>query len=96
MYFEHITKSQGKELEAAVSADLILFAENWFLNPKVWRAYGARKREAIRKAHNNSDTLYGDGEGYYWSNKKANMPWWEHLKVPNRHQLNLFHHRPIE
>lgn len=87
-YFQHLRTTQGRELEAAVSAELILFSENWFLNPKVWTGYGARKQEAILTAFDNfSRMLSGQ---YSWLDKSESTPWYEYLKIPNRHQLNLF------
>ena len=87
-YFQHLRTTQGKELEAAVSAELILFSETWFLNPKVWTAYGARKQEAILAAFSNiPEMLSGQ---YNWLDKSERTPWYEYLKIPNRHQLNLF------
>ena len=87
-YFEHIHAAQGRGLEEAVSAELILFSENWFLNPKVWGAYGIKKREAILTAFTNFEELMS-GQ-YNWLDKSDKTPWYEYLKIPNRHQLNLF------
>ena len=87
-YFEHLRTTQGKELEAAVSAELILFSENWFLSPRVWAAYGAKKQEAILSAFNNLREMQS-GQ-YSWLDKGDKTPWYEYLKIPNRHQLNLF------
>ena len=88
LYFEHLRTAQGKELEAAVSVDLLLFSENWFLSPKVWAAYGAKKQEAIITAFTNfPEMLSGQ---YSWLDKNEGTPWYEYLKIPNRHQLNLF------
>ena len=88
LYFQHLRTTQGRELEAAVSAVLILFSENWFLNPRVWTAYGTKKQEAILTAFNNfSEMLSGQ---YSWLNKSEGTPWYEYLNLPNRHQLNLF------
>ena len=91
LYFNHIRTAQGKELEEAVSAELILFSENWFLSPKVWTAYGAKKQEAILTAFANySEMLSGQ---YSWLDKKESTPWYEYLNIPNRHQLNLFRYK---
>lgn len=46
-YFLHIKEAYERELEVAVSAQLIQFCERWFLNPKVWDEYNKAKREAI-------------------------------------------------
>ena len=88
LYFQHLSTTQGRELEEAVSAELILFSENWFLSPRVWDAYGTKKQEAILTAFGNySEMLEGR---YSWLDKEESTPWYEYLKVPNRHQLNLF------
>ena len=88
LYFQHLSTAQGRELEEAVSAELILFSENWFLSPRAWDAYGTKKQEAILTAFGNySEMLEGR---YSWLDKKESTPWYEYLNVPNRHQLNLF------
>ena len=87
-YFQHLRTTQGRELEAAVSAELILFSENWFLSPRVWNAYGAKKREAILSAFDNFARMLS-GQ-YSWLDKSERTPWYEYLEIPNRHQLNLF------
>ena len=56
-YFSHFGKTNGRELQAAISAELIYFGENWFLHPKVWAAYGKTRREAIADAFNNVEEL---------------------------------------
>ena len=87
-FFIHLEKAQGQELEAAVSAELILFGENWFLNPRAWNGYGTRKQQAILKAYDNFEAL---NEGRYsWWDKDPKIPWHQYLEIPNRHQLNLF------
>ncbi len=87
-YFQYLRSVQGRELEEAVSAELILFSENWFLSPSVWNAYGAKKQEAILTAFANfPEMLSGQ---YSWLDRKESTPWYEYLNVPNRHQLNLF------
>ncbi len=86
-YFSHLNKVQGGELEAAVSAELILFGENWFLSPQAWLGYGIRKQEAILKAYDNFQETH---EGKYsWWDKDPRIPWYEYLGIPNRHQINL-------
>ena len=91
LYFNHIRTAQGRELEEAVSAELILFSENWFLSPKVWAAYGAKKQEAILTAFANFSEMQS-GQ-YSWLDKNESTPWYEYLKIPNRHQLNLFRYK---
>ncbi len=91
LYFNHIRTAQGKELEEAVSAELILFSENWFLSPKVWTAYGAKKQEAILTAFANFSEMQS-GQ-YSWLDKKESTPWYDYLNVPNRRQLNLFRYK---
>ena len=87
-YFNHIRKLNGKELEAAISSELILFGENWFLNPRVWSAYGAKKQGAIVSAYNNINELTSGN--YKWWDKGEKLAWYEYLNIRNRHQLNLF------
>lgn len=87
-YFRHFGEVDGRELQAAVSAELIYFGENWFLHPKVWSAYGERKREAIVEAYDNFKELIA-GE-YAWWDRDPKTPWYKYLGVTNRHQLNLF------
>ena len=87
-YFQHLQTAQGRELEEAVSATLIFFSENWFLSPRVWTAYGAKKQEAILTAFDNFSEMLS--AQYSWLDKKESTPWYEYLNIPNRHQLNLF------
>ncbi len=87
-YFNHFKETDGRELQAAVSAELIFFGENWFIHPIVWSAYGERKQEAIVDAYYNFKELIG-GE-YAWWDRGPKTPWHKYLKVTNRHQLNLF------
>ena len=87
-YFRHLRTVQGKELEAAVSAELIVFCENWFLAPKVWAAYRTKKQEAIRTAYDNISELLS--HRYGWVDKDDKATWYEYLELSNRHQLNLF------
>ena len=91
-YFNHIREVQGRELEAAISAELILFSENWFLRPAIWEGYGQKKQEAIVVAYNNFEQMLSGG--YNWLDKPTNTPWYEYLEVPNRHQINLFSYNP--
>lgn len=87
-YFMHLKEVNGKELEAAVSAELIYFCENWFLNPRVWDSYNREKQDAIVSAYNNIPELIS-GQ-YAWRDKKERAPWYEYMNIPNRHQINLF------
>ena len=87
-YFDHFEEVNGKELEAAVSAELIFFCENWFLHPKVWDSYGHKKRLAIETSYQNFMELqFGK---YQWSDKSDKMTWYDFLDIGNRHQINLF------
>ena len=87
-FFRHLREVDGRELQAAVSAELLFFGENWFLNPTVWEAYGKTRQEAILEAYDNVEELL-TGQ-YDWLNRPANTPWFKHMRVTNRHQLNLF------
>lgn len=87
-YFRHLREVDGRELQAAVSAELIFFGENWFLNPKVWEAYGKTRQQAILEAYDNLEELL-TGQ-YDWLKRPAHTPWYKHMRVTNRHQLNLF------
>ena len=87
-FFSHLREAHGRELEEAVSAELILFCENWFLHPKVWNSFSNTKRKAILDSYDNIDRLM---EGsYQWQDKRPSTKWHAHINVPNRHQLNLF------
>ena len=87
-YFTHLIELQGRELEAAISAQLILFHENWFISPLAWKGYGKRKQEAVLNAYYNFDKMLTGGYSYLDTDQK--IPWYEHLDLPNRHQINLF------
>ena len=87
-YFAHLKEVNGKELEAAVSSELIYFCESWFLNPKVWASYNKKKQEAIMSAYGNFMELVSGK--YAWWDKKAKTSWHEYMNIPNRHQINLF------
>ena len=87
-YFTHLGELQGKELEAAISAEIILFCENWFLSPKVWKGYGEKRQQAILAAYNNLLELVS-GQ-YSWMDRSDRTPWHKYVKLPNRHQINLF------
>ena len=87
-FFNHIEKANGAELQQAVSAELLMFCENWFINPKIWEIYGKKRQEAIKKTYDNVDGLL-DGR-YRWANKRKNDTWYEHLEIGNRQQVNLF------
>ena len=71
-----------------MSAELILFCENWFLDPKVWAAYGTKKQEAMLTAYDNISELLS--HRYSWVDKDDKTTWYEYLNISNRHQLNLF------
>ncbi len=87
-FFGHIATTNGTELQAAVSAEIILFSENWYINPFVWDAYGQKRQQAILTAYDNFDELMaGD---YDYAAKEPRQPWYDFLGVPNRHQINLF------
>ena len=87
-YVNHFRETNGRELQAAISAELIYFGENWFIHPKVWFAYGKRKQAAITDAYNNfEEMLIGN---YKWLDKEPRTPWYKYMGVSNRHQLNLF------
>ena len=87
-YFSHLKNLNGRELTAAISAELICFCENWFLSPKVWESYGDTKRKAINDAFNNTwELLRGE---YSWVDKDEKEKWYDYIKIPNRHQINLF------
>ena len=87
-YFSHFRKLNGQELEEAVSAELIVFCENWFLHPKVWKSFSRSKQNAILSSYDNTDQLI---EGsYQWHGKKQNTKWYEAIGIPNKHQINLF------
>lgn len=90
--FSHFREVNGRELEAAVSAELILFGENWFVHPKVWDSYSFKKKESILRAFDNSEELATGGHG--WRLRKPDEPWYKFLQIPNRHQLNLFQYNP--
>ena len=87
-YIGHIATTNGAELQAAVSTEIILFGENWYISPSVWEAYGPKRQAAILAAYDNFDELIaGD---YNYSAKEPSQPWYDFLGVPNRHQINLF------
>ena len=87
-FFGHIATTNGAELQAAVSAEIILFSENWYINPSVWDAYGQKRQQAILTAFDNFDELIaGD---YDYAAKEHRQPWHDFLGVPDRHQINLF------
>jgi hypothetical protein len=87
-FFAHLNKVNGKELEEAISAELILYCENWFLHPKVWDSLSRTRRDAILRAYDNIDQLMTGS--IHWQSKKPSTRWFEHINLPNRHQLNLF------
>ena len=87
-YFRHFNGAQGTELQAAVSAELILLCENWFLNPRVWGSFSRAKRSAIIEAFNNLEDLRTGR--YVWRDRADESSWHEYLNLGNRHQINLF------
>jgi len=90
-YFKHFKEVQGEELQAAVSAELIIFCENWYLNPRVWESFSQTRKSAIAAAYDNMTDLWS-GE-YVWRDRPNGMPWFEYLNLRNRQQLNLFRHK---
>ena len=90
-YFKHFKEVQGEELQAAVSAELIIFCENWYLNPRVWESFSQTRKSAIAAAYDNLADLWS-GE-YVWRDRPDGIPWFEYLNLRNRHQLNLFRHK---
>lgn len=90
-YFQHFKEVAGKELEAAVSAQLIGFCENWFLSPRVWGSYHDPKKDAIVSAYTNIERLFA---GRYKWVQRGKRTWYEFMDIPNRHQINLFKYDP--
>ena len=84
-FHRHIIQAGGKSLEEAVSAELILFSENWIVNPAIWYKYGYKRQEAITKAYNNFPALLAEKYTFMGSG-----PWWEECGISNRRQINLF------
>ena len=82
---QHIIQANGKSLQEAVSAELILFSENWVVNPETWDKYGHKRQVAITEAFNNFPELFEEKYTFTESG-----PWWEQCAIPNRHQINLF------
>ena len=87
-YFRHFNEIQGDELQAAVSAELIIFGENWYLNPRIWRSFRRAKQDAITDAYNNFAELQAGR--YVWHDREDGRPWFEYLYLSNRHQINFF------
>ena len=87
-YFHHFNNVQGEELQAAVSAELVIFCENWFLNPRIWRSFSRAKQTAIIEAYNNIAELHAGR--YTWQDREDGAPWFEYLNLSNRHQINFF------
>ena len=87
-FFQHIRGLNGKALAEALSAELILFCENWFLNPTVWKSFPSEKQSAIQAAFDNTDDLRSEKIKY--NQVPKNQKWHEFLDIQNRHQLNLF------
>ena len=86
--FSHLREVNGRELEEAVSAELIRFCENWFLHPKVWTSFSKTKQDAILRSYDNIDRLIQGP--HQWHDKSPNTKWYEHIDLPNWHQINLF------
>ncbi len=87
-YFQHFNEVQGHELQEAVSAELILLCENWFLSPKVWKSFSSAKQAAITDAYDNTRELLSGQYG--WHDRPDDTPWFEYLQLSNRKQINLF------
>lgn len=87
-YFSYLKSLNGRELTAAISADLILFCENWFLHPKIWKSYGSTKQKAIATAFDNFYELHTGKYNSQDIDKKEK--WHAYTYIPNRHQINLF------
>ncbi len=87
-YFQHSNEVQGRELQEAVSAELILLCENWFLSPRVWTSFSATKQAAIIDAYDNTRELLSGQYG--WHDRTDDTPWFEYLNLGNRRQINLF------
>ena len=92
-YFQHFNEVQGEELQAAVSAELIIFCENWYLNPKIWRSFSRAKQAAIIDAYNNFAELQTGR--YIWSDREDKAPWFKYLNLSNRHQINFFRYNKV-
>ena len=89
-YFSHIQGSNGTDLQEAVSAELLVFCENWFIHPAVWKSFGLKRQKAMQETFDNFDKII---EGRYdYKNKRKNVKWYEFLGITNRHQINLFRH----
>ena len=87
-FFQHIATANGEELEGAVSAEIILFSENWYINPSAWDAYGQKRQQAILTTYDNFyELIAGD---YDYALQPPTQPWYDFLRVPNRRQINLF------
>ena len=89
-YFSHIPGASGADLQEAISAELLVFCENWFIHPTVWNSLGRKRQQAIQDTFNNFDKIL-TGE-YDYRNRKKTAKWHEFLGITNRHQINLFRH----
>ena len=87
-YFSHIQGSTGIDLQEAVSAELLVFCENWFIHPAVWKSFGLKRQKAMQETYDNFDKIIV-GE-YNYKNRRKNVKWYEFLGITNRHQINLF------
>ena len=88
-WFDHLRGVSGRELQAAVSAELILFCENWFLHPTVWASYSRTKKEAIAAAFDNFMELQ---LGKYDLHSENNVQWYDARGLGNRYQIDLFNY----
>ena len=87
-FFNHLRDLNGKSLAEAVSAELILFCENWFINPQVWESFSDQKKGAITETYNNLDDMIMAKFNY--EDRPRKEKWYEFLDLTNRHQINLF------
>lgn len=71
-----------------MSAELIVFCENWYINPKIWRSFSRTRQAAIIDAYDNVDELVAGRYG--WLDRQDETPWFEYLNLGNRRQINLF------
>lgn len=84
-FHRHIIHASGRGLEEAVSGHLILFSENWIVNPAIWHKYGHKRQSAVTEAYNNFPELFAEKYPFNGSG-----PWWEECGISNKHQINFF------
>ena len=89
-FFSHIKGANGADLQEAISAELLVFCENWFIHPAVWRSFSGKRQTAFQQTYDNFEQLV-TGE-YDFRKKRKNVKWHEFLGITNRHQINLFRH----